>query len=343
MNLSLNDTEKMYLRNLAATQFPHCVDKYGTRGSLLHVILDVTKTPEKVDLDMCYDFDDIDVWVYGDSTDEGWYDEETCYTGKTLFELLCEMLDATCRLTDECKEQLKSRCEKIDSDIDEVYNLLSEYNYDSEYLFAYRMVASDNPDVRGFALTHNAAERLALDIDNHIFGQKRFYATVPDSFHDDAGDFSVLVGLLKRLGDDLLAQDHKHIHITVPSVSEDEVIASCKKASNTGEEYRLLATVSIDETAEDDLHQYAGQTFTIGVSITGITIKEIPYYVGNTSSDENVRVEGDYTCWMMDTNGKTNRTCRYPFACNQHLEALIGPQNEGNWFRLFDYLRFSGK
>lgn len=335
-----NSTEKRCLRNLAATQFPGCTDKYGTRGSLLHVILDNQQHPERIDLDICFDFSKVDLWVYGEAAEDDWYDEDTCYAGKTLYDLLNKMLDAQERLSEDTERQLEEQCSNLDSDNHVLDDILETFGFDPENLYAYRMVYGE-PTVKGFALTHNAAERLSADIDNHIFGKLSFYATVPDTFHDDAGDFTVLVELLKKIGQQLLDQDHRSIHIAVPTVTGKDVLSACQAASGTSGKYQLSAKVSIDENVEDDLKELAGKDVFIGVEISNVSIATIPSFFKNNASADQFRIEGDWKCWMKGNDGTILHESKYPFAHDRIMKSLTNEKSRDNWFRLFDYLRFS--
>lgn len=230
MKTNFTDIEKNYLKRMAALQFPGSKENYSTRHPI-HFLQEQTDEYVKVEMSEFEDCSDEIVLI--EYMNCGDYE-----TYKTVEELVAYHLDINLdnpeevkRFNDDAEEndeiQFVTFAEAVntndipgcDEPVFDVADYLTAYGLDPDDVTFYKY--GDGWDVKAVSFTHKGAVDMQEKLSNHIFRPTRFYA-----FTTVDGDFPVLMGVLLKLGQELLAEENNGLEMTVlKSMTPEQVTA----------------------------------------------------------------------------------------------------------------------
>ena len=326
MHSSFTDIENTYLKRLAALQFPGSKDNYSTRHPI-HFLQEQTDEYVKVEMSEFRDSDEIVLVEYQNCGDYESY--------KTIEELVAYHLDINLDDPEEVKKfnaeaaendeiQFITFAEACDSNnipgyedlIFDVADYLTAYGLDADNVTFYKY--GDGWDVKAVSFTHQGAVNMREKLDNHIFRPTRYYA-----FTTVDGDFPVLMGVLLKLGQELLAEENNNLDITVRKCLTPEQVMEQYEATPNEE----FCAASFD--IKFPHNQSVGAERDNGV-LTVVASGQIRDWGDRKYPVANLKVS-------LEKNGE-RKECPWPFECDGNCSSLVDRHNIVN---LLNYIRYA--
>ena len=323
--MKFSESEKNYLKRLAALQFPGSKDNYSTRHPI-HFLQEQTGEYVKVEMSEFEDSDEVVLVEYQNCGDYETY--------KTVEELVaCHLninlddLEEIKRFNDEAAEngdiQFVTFSEAVDSNeipgcddpIYDVEDYLTAYGLDPDDVTFYRY--GDGWDVKAVSFTHKGAVDMRESLDNHIFRPTRYYA-----FTTVDGDFPVLMGVLMKLGQELLAEESDGLEITIRKCLTPEQVMEQYEA--TPNEEFCAASFEV----KSPYGQSAGTERESGL-LTVVASGEIRNCGDRKYPVANLKVS-------LERNGE-RKECPWPFECDGDCASLV---DRHNIVKLLNYIRY---
>lgn len=327
MRTEFSEIEKNYLKRLAALQFPGSKDNYSTRHPI-HFLQEQSDQYEKVSLS---DFDeyltDICLLEY--------YNCGTCETYSSIEELVCRQLDDFDPDDEEDVEAYNKEAEEngdpqfmpyekavdnggvpgSDEYVGDVSDYLEVYGLEPQDLYLYRH--TDAWDVKALSFTHKGLLDVKEQISNHIFRSTRTYA-----FTTTDGDFPVLMGVLMKLGKELLNEETAGLRwLVMKSTTPEQVSEQFEKTPN--EEFRV-ATYNM-ELPKQMTENGQGRKVVLSVYASG----EMRGWNNTKYPVSKLRVELE--------DGEHKKSCNWPFECDGLGESLL---DDAKVISLLNYIRY---
>lgn len=326
MRMEFSEIEKSYLKRLAALQFPGSKDNYSTRHPI-HFLQEQTDEYVKVEMSEYEDSDEIVLVEYQSCGDYESY--------KTVEELVAYHLDINLDDPEEVKKfnaeaaendeiQFVTFAEACDSNdipgcedlIFDVADYLTAYGLDPDDVTFYKY--GDGWDVKAVSFTHQGAVDMREKLDNHIFRPTRYYA-----FTTVDGDFPVLMGVLLKFGQELLAEENDGLDITVRKCLTPEQVMEQYEATPNEE----FCAASFDIKFPHS--QSVGAERDNGV-LTVAASGEIRNWDDRKYPVANLKVS-------LEKNGE-RKECPWPFECDRNCSSLVDRHNIVN---LLNYIRYA--
>ena len=327
MRLDFSESEKNYLKRLAALQFPGSKNNYSTRHPI-HFLQE--QTDERVEVEMSefeYYIDDIVSIEYRNCGDYDTYESVEDLVANHL-EIDPDDQDSIAQFNERAKEEDEPQfvpfAEAIkaneipgcDEYIYDVSDYLSAYGLDPDDVTFYKY--GDGWDVKAVSFTHQGAVDMREKLDNHIFRPTRYYA-----FTTVDGDFPVLMGVLLKLGQELLAEENNNLDITVRKCLTPEQVMEQYEATPNEE----FCAASFD--IKFPHNQSAGAERDNEV-LTVVASGQIRDWGDRKYPVANLKVS-------LEKNGE-RKECPWPFECDGNCSSLADRHNIVN---LLNYIRYA--
>lgn len=320
--MKFSESEKNYLKRFAALQFPGSKDNYSTRHPI-HFLQE--QTDERVEVEMSEFEDYIDDIVSIEYRNCGDYDTYESVEGLVAnhLEIDPDDQDSIAQFNERAKEEDEPQfvpfAEAIkaneipgcDEYIYDVSDYLSAYGLDPDDVTFYKY--GDGWDIKAVSFTHQGAVDMRESLDNHIFRPTRCYA-----FTTVDGDFPVLMGVLLKLGQELLAEENSGLKVNILSRMTPEQVMEQYEATPNKEFCAASFEISRKGTEQD-----AGK-------LTVVASGEIRNWGDRKYPVATLKV-------FLDTNGQ-HKECQWPFECDGNCTSLT---DKDKVFDLLNYARYA--
>lgn len=328
MYSDFTDIEKNYLKRFAALQFPSSKDNYSTRHPI-HFLQEQTDQMEKVSHS---DFDEYqDEIATVEYVDCGEYE-----TYSSVEELVCQRLDGFAPDDEEAVEKYNAVAKEngepefipyeeaviagdvpgTEEYIGDVDDYLEAYGLEPSNVTFYKNI--DAPwDVKAVSFTHKGVLEVKEKISNHIFRPTKTYA-----FTTTDGDFPVLMGVLMKLGKELLNEETIGLRWMVMKLMTPEQVS--QQFEKTPNEEFCLATYNMYlpwQMTED------GRVRKVILSV--YASGEMGSWSDTKYPISKLRVELE--------DGELKKSCGWPFECDGLGESLL---DNNKVIALMNYIRY---